>query len=169
MRFSPRNEDHFAFYVIAVLTVICFLVLVVVTPAHGQEVWEFDPPPPPTYEETTDWAYLVHTYFDPEDYDTAMSILNCESGGDPTADNPTSSARGGWQFLKSTWGWASAESGYAVDAYPQGADDPVQSTRLAAWLQDTYGFSQWSCYGVGARSWAPIVTHDLVSDGQQAR
>lgn len=31
-------------------------------------------------------------------------VLACESGGNPTAQNPTSSASGLWQVLVSTWG-----------------------------------------------------------------
>ena len=35
-----------------------------------------------------------------------------------------------------------------VDAYPDGPNDPEQATMMAAWLQDTYGWSQWECYGI---------------------
>lgn len=31
------------------------------------------------------------------------TVLACESGGNPTADNPTSSASGLWQILDGTW------------------------------------------------------------------
>lgn len=175
MRLSPRNEDTIVF-VVLFLIVAMFVVMIIATPAQGlvpDDVWHGATTKTVSistdYKEPSDWAFLIDKYFDPGEFDTAMSILACESGGNPTADNPTSTARGGWQFLKSTWGWATTGSGYDVDPYPVGPDDPVQSTMMAAWLQDTYGWSQWECYGHGQRDWVEPVTVDLVSDGQVAR
>ena len=175
MRLSPRNEDTIVF-VVLFLIVSMFIVMIIATPAQGlvpDGVWHGATTKTVSistdYEEPSDWAFLVDKYFDDGEFDTAMSILNCESGGNPTADNPRSTARGGWQFLKSTWGWATEGSGYDVDPYPDGPDDPEQSTMMAAWLQDEYGWSQWECYGVRPRDWVEPVTVDLVSDGQVAR
>jgi hypothetical protein len=173
VRLSPRNQDILIFTVLALWAIIMFIVMIRALPARAYVdpfgVEANSDLHATTYEETADWAFLVDKYFDDGDFDTAMSILACESGGNPTAQNPRSTARGGWQFLKSTWGWATTGSGFDVDPYPAGPDDPVQSTMMAAWLQNTYGWTQWECYGVRQRVWVQPVTVDLVSDGQQAR
>ena len=49
------------------------------------------------------WRGLVEQYFTPGDVNTALCVMAGESGGNPGADNPRSSAAGLWQFLKSTW------------------------------------------------------------------
>jgi hypothetical protein len=173
VRLSPRNQDILIFTVLALWAIIMFIVMIRALPARGHVdpfgVEANSDLHATTYEEPEDWVFLVDKYFDDGDFDTAMSILACESGGNPTAQNPRSTARGGWQFLKSTWGWATTQSGFDVDPYPAGPDDPVQSTMMAAWLQDTYGWTQWECYGIRQREWVQPVTVDLVSDGQQAR
>jgi hypothetical protein len=76
----------------------------------------------------------------PEDHwGTACRILACESGGSPTADNPSSSASGIWQFLDSTW------NGYGGYARARDAPSSVQhDAALALWQRS--GWSPWSCY-----------------------
>jgi hypothetical protein len=76
----------------------------------------------------------------PEDqWGTACRILACESGGSPTADNPSSSASGIWQFLDSTW------NGYGGYARARDAPSSVQhDAALALWQRS--GWSPWSCY-----------------------
>jgi muramidase (phage lysozyme) len=98
-----------------------------------------------------------------------MSIISCESGFDPYAANPTSTARGLWQFLRGTWEWVQADSGLTLDDWPDGPYDPEQSTEAARWLKDAAGWTQWSCYGVGSQDWAEPVTVDLVPVGRPAR
>ena len=165
MRISPRNEDRLVFYGLAVFVIILFIIMIRSTPADatvdpfGVEA-NSDLLAQPAVSEAQ-WGLLVQQYFDAGEYDTAMSILSCESGFDPTADNPTSTAQGGWQFLRSTWEWSTTGSGYVVDAYPDGPNDPAQATMMAAWLQDAYGWSQWECYGRGTRDWVEPVTIDL--------
>jgi hypothetical protein len=66
------------------------------------------------------------------------SILACESGGNPTAQNPRSSASGLWQFLTGTW------NGYG--GYPTAADAPpdVQNERAAQVWNGGAGAGHWA-------------------------
>lgn len=99
------------------------------------------PPPPPTTEPPVEggprdveaWRGLVAQHFAAERVDEALRIIQCESRGDPTAVNPYSGASGLFQFMASTWTWASAEAGWA------GASvfDPEANTAAAAWLVQT--------------------------------
>lgn len=135
-------------------------------------VWLADSDKMTTQTDSTDvsWEFIVGSHFTGSDYDTAMSIISCESGFDTHADNPTSSALGGWQFLAGTWEWVRGDSDLDLDPYPAGPVDPWQATAAAAWLRDEAGWSQWSCYGVRSRDWAEPVTVDLVSsDGPRVR
>lgn len=84
---------------------------------------------------------LVELFFEQDDVDRALEIVNCESGGDPFAKNPTSTASGLFQHLASMWEERSRLAGWA------GADvfDPVANVAVAAWL--TYergGWSHWN-------------------------
>lgn len=104
-------------------------------------------PPPPTTTTTTAppaaeppveggerdvefWRPLVTAYFPAEFVEEALSVMACESNGDPLALNPTSGAAGLFQFIPSTWAWASDFAGWS------GADvfDPEANTAVAAWL-----------------------------------
>lgn len=95
------------------------------------------------------WRPLVEQYFPPERVAEAMSVMWCESRGNPDAKNPTSSATGLFQFLKGTWAWASVESGWA--GYSR--LDPEANIAAAAWLVDysirtnhPYGaWGHWEC------------------------
>lgn len=97
-------------------------VEVVAQAGPGLQTWHPQPPPPPT---TTTVPPLVTTTttHPPSPRVQAQSVsgsgtvngypcggalptcrvLACESGGDPSAQNPTSSASGLWQILDSTW------------------------------------------------------------------
>ena len=88
------------------------------------------------------WRSLVETYFRPGDVDRALRIMRCESGGNPNAKNPRSSASGLFQHLGKYWVRRSAAAGYA------GASifDPTANVAVAAWLRDQPGgFSHWVC------------------------
>lgn len=88
------------------------------------------------------WRPLVATYFRSEDVDRALRIMACESGGNPNAANPRSSARGLFQHLGKYWTRRSAAAGWA------GASilDPTANVAVAAWLRDQPGgFSHWVC------------------------
>jgi len=81
------------------------------------------------------WRLLVATYFRPGDVDKALRIMQCESGGSPSAANSRSSARGLFQHLGKYWPARSAAAGFA------GASifDPTANVGTAAWLRDQPG------------------------------
>lgn len=68
------------------------------------------------------------------------SVKQCESKGDYRAENPTSSASGGWQIIDGTWG------GYK--GYPRASDAPphIQDEKAAQLWAGGKGASHWrSC------------------------
>lgn len=76
------------------------------------------------------WRPLVATYFPEALLDEALSVMECESKGDPDAENPSSSASGLYQFIASTWTWASTNAGFAgVSVF-----DPEANIATAAFL-----------------------------------
>jgi hypothetical protein len=81
------------------------------------------------------WCPLLAAHFEEKDMRTALKIVHCESGGDPAARNPRSSAKGLWQHLGKYWTTRSVKAGI------EGADiyDPVSSTIVAAWLRNSAG------------------------------
>ena len=88
------------------------------------------------------WRSLVATYFRAEDVNRAMRIMACESGGNPDAKHPRSSASGLFQNLGKYWTARSAAAGIP------GADifDPIASVIVAAWLRDQPGgWGHWVC------------------------
>jgi hypothetical protein len=84
------------------------------------------------------WRPLIEAHFQPADVPWAMRVMACESGGDPYAKNPRSTASGLFQFLR---GWWSGAWGYpAFDPF-----DPEANVRAAAWLYYTDGPKHWVC------------------------
>lgn len=75
----------------------------------------------------TDWAI-------PE------SIVQCESGGNYSAVNPSSGAGGAYQILPSTWKL------YGGEGLPQDAS-PAEQSRIAALIWADSGASAWECAG----------------------
>ena len=65
-------------------------------------------------------------------------VLACESGGNPTAENPRSSASGLWQFLDSTW---DGHGGYARASY---APPSVQNDKAAMLWAGGAGAGHWA-------------------------
>ncbi len=94
------------------------------------------------------WRGFVSLYFPAGEVDRALCILAAESGGNPDAKNPRSSAAGLFQFLRSTWD--SVPLSVSGGSYDSGAVyDPESNIRSAAWLQAAWGWSQWSPYNRG--------------------
>ncbi len=112
------------------------------------ELWDFldDNPKRPAAVKTggvEQWRSLVASYFRPGDIETALCLMALESGGNPSAQNPRSSAAGLFQILDSWW-----------DKYGGSRYDPEDNVRLAAIIRDVQGWGAWSPYGRGScRGW----------------
>ncbi len=89
------------------------------------------------------WRPLVAVYFPAQDVELALCIINAESGGNPDAKNPNSSASGLFQHLARYWPERSTAAGWG------GASiwNPEANTAVAAWLAATGGWSHWTTYG----------------------
>lgn len=119
------------------------------------------------------WRWLVERYFPEGLVDEALAIIQCESRGNPDAENPRSTATGLFQFLSSTWTWASAEAGWAgASRY-----DPEANTAVAAWLVQTsietghrYGrWGHWECRRVIYPKYSDGSTQPTAAPGPAAR
>lgn len=88
------------------------------------------------------WRPLVAQHFPASEVERALCIMSRESGGNPNAKNPRSSASGLFQHLARYWPDRSAAAGWA------GASiwDPEANIAVAAWLQRTGGWGHWSPY-----------------------
>ena len=76
------------------------------------------------------WRPLVELYFPAERVGEAMQVMYCESRGNPDATNPTSDAAGLFQFLETTWSFASVKAGFpGASRY-----EPEANVAAAAWL-----------------------------------
>lgn len=96
---------------------------------------------PAEVDSVEDWRPLVAHFFRPDDVDRALRIIACESGGDPKARNPGSSATGLFQHLGRLWPERAARAGWG--GYP--ATDPVANVAVAAWLvYEGGGWSHWA-------------------------
>lgn len=105
----------------------------------------------------------------PGDSGVLARIRACESGGSYTAQNPSSSASGAYQFLTSTWRALPASTGY-----PTAASAPASvQDRAARQLFAQQGTSPWlasaSCWrsgaGASARSGASPRVNSEASPG----
>ena len=90
------------------------------------------------------WRSLVASYFSPGMVDQALSIIQCESLGDPNAYNPYSGASGLFQFIPGTWAVTSVKAGFGGSS----VFDPEANVASAAWLTSYYA-------GVGLNPWTP--------------
>ena len=94
-----------------------------------------------------EWRSLVAEHFPAELVDEALSVMRCESLGDPLAYNSSSGASGLFQFIPGTWSWASPNAGFG-GASPF---EPDANIGTAAWLVQTSidqgkdAWVHWSC------------------------
>ena len=107
------------------------------------------PPPdrPPVEWDAEDgvefWRHVVAEHFGPNT-NRALAVMGCESGGNPNAKNPSSSASGLFQHLATYWPERSAQAGLP------GASiwSPTANIAVAAWLSDGGSdWSHWVCKG----------------------
>ena len=100
------------------------------------------------------WAPIVELALDaygiPEEFDTFMRVMHCESRGDPNAhntfvyDNPKDQASGLMQHMPRWWDDRAKNAGF--EGYSP--FDPVANIFTSAWLLTTRGggWAHWSCY-----------------------
>ena len=94
-----------------------------------------------------DWRPLVAMFFEDRHVDKALRVMRCESGGNPNAKNPRSTASGLFQHLASMWPDRSVDAGFAgVDVF-----DPIANVGVAAYL--VYEGGGWSHWYPSARCW----------------
>lgn len=106
--------------------------------------------PSPNVEQ---WRPLVQKYFQPQDVDKALYVLERESRGDPRAANPNSSARGLFQHLEKLWPGRTQQWGMEnADIY-----DPETNIKGAANL--LYG------PGGGWQHWEAVANYDRDAQG----
>ena len=95
-----------------------------------------------------DWRGLVAIYFPADQVDRAIEVMQCESGGNPNAKNPDSTASGLFQHLHSLWGPRVAKAGWGDGSIW----DPQTNIAVAAWLlTEGGGWRHWNasrhCWG----------------------
>ena len=96
------------------------------------------------------WRPLVQValedYGIPEQTDTFLRVMQCESMGDTNAKNPNSTASGLMQHLARPYWPARAEAiGMPGDTSPY---NPIDNVYASAWLLTTTngGWVHWTCY-----------------------
>lgn len=95
------------------------------------------------------WRSLVTAYFPADQVERALCIMSHESGGNPGAANPSSTAAGLFQFLRSTWD-SMVPGDVTGGSYDSGqVYNGEANVRSAAWLMAAEGWSQWSPYNRG--------------------
>ena len=90
------------------------------------------------------WQPFLNKYFGGQ-ANTACRVMLCESGGNPRAQNPVSSASGLFQFIDGSW--RSARTAVGGEKYARAYQAPaeMQIEAAAKWLERT-SWSQWECY-----------------------
>lgn len=84
-----------------------------------------------------EWRPLVAGQFPPEQVDNALCVINSESGGNPSAKNPRSNARGLFQVMSSVWG---DYFGFTHEDFYT----PELNVYAAARIWERSGWSPWS-------------------------
>jgi peptidoglycan hydrolase-like protein with peptidoglycan-binding domain len=107
----------------------------------GPRTWDAlfgTPPPSSDSSSSTTSAASVTSSSGSGGYSIPSGIVQCESGGDYSAVNPSSGAGGAYQILPSTW------QAYGGQGLPQDAPKAEQD-RIAGEIYAHQGASAWSC------------------------
>jgi hypothetical protein len=130
---------------IAALALVAALLRPGPATAQTVEADRFEPAARGVRPSVARWRPLLEAY--PWDVDTALRVVDCESGGDPAAVNPWSGAAGLWQL----YGWR----GLARRLFgSEDLLDPVLNTAVAfALWEDSGGRFSWHWYA-SRRCWA---------------
>lgn len=109
---------------------------------------EFYPPLPHQHitnqhRDVESWRPLVAKYFAWEDVDRALCLMGYESNGNPTAQNPDSTATGLFQIMHSVW----AET-FGVKHRSEW-HDPELNVYAASVIRSTQGWTAWAPYNRG--------------------
>ena len=93
-------------------------------------------PPEPSIEDLIIFYAKQHGV----DAARALRVARCESGLDPLARNPNSSAKGVFQFIDSTWASVSRMRGTSASVL-----DAESNIDNALWLARKEGWHHWVC------------------------
>ena len=101
----------------------------------GPQTWDalFHITPPPTATPSAATASSSGS-----GYTIPSGIVQCESGGNYSAVNPSTGAGGAYQILPSTW------QAYGGQGLPQDAS-PAEQGRIASEIYSSQGSSAWTC------------------------
>lgn len=110
----------------------------IVGPQTWDALFHITPPTTPSTETSASGAPSAQSTSGSSGYSIPSDIVQCESGGDYSAVNPSSGAGGAYQILPSTW------QAYGGQGLPQDAP-PAEQDRIAAEIYANQGSSAWSC------------------------
>jgi hypothetical protein len=113
----------------------------VVGPQTWDTLFHITPPPASTTPSSgvaTTSSYGSSTGYASGGYSIPSSIVQCESGGNYSAVNPSSGAGGAYQILPSTW------RAYGGQGLPQDAS-PAEQAQIASEIYARQGASAWTC------------------------
>jgi hypothetical protein len=95
---------------------------------------------PPNVER---WRGLVAAHFPAQYVNQALSVMHCESRGNPEATNALSGAAGLFQHLPKYWADRAPKAGVIG---PRNIYDPTANVQVAGWLfKQTNTWVHWSC------------------------
>ena len=99
------------------------------------------------------WTSAVQEHFSEPDVDRALTVVFCESSGDPDAINGSSRASGLFQHLPEFWEERSSRAGVGGISIT----DPDANIAVAAWL--VYEGGGWRHWSPSAHCWGPELAH----------
>lgn len=106
------------------------------TPEQFEAMWNPPPPAPPPLPVSgvEQWRTMVEWFWDEPHTSRMLRIMDCESGGDPSAKNPRSSATGLFQIM-----------GFWQKVWPGDYTDPWTNAAVAYQIWLSQGFAAWVC------------------------